>query len=1255
MSDTNTTNEKTPNEISQTLFRFVSLRNPQLADTSEKNKGFVIRPNGTEGVFDTQIESWATQNPKNTTKFEELELAAATFEEHAFKKEKSIELLPSVSDYYKLGKSLANNEDPDSDIIDRLTTTEALKIDNSAMISLWDNLIYQVVTQKDFYVKEAVIQTLKAVHYIDTYKTSEAGKLEKSLDLAKTAKVVLPAKLFVEDAPVETGDNIFTIDKTVIGNGDHITDESSAARILPVQEQRSLSVMQESRLKVEAEKNLRVTNALLKKDMTQSLKKELENLQKAYNKSYNKEYQTAYDEYQIVAKPIIDSNNTLLNDLEATFDENTTEAEKKAAYEQLELAEVPKFEFNFKNAINFYDLNAKLSTESFNLFIELFAEYDAEAISNNIDAGVPQDLQIKSDTEIRLYGEKVTLSDDYLSLQDIYEKVNEEVSTQSKTVLSTVEMRQQQYVNLGGALVPVAKTSTSTPFSYSLITYYSKINFITLSWLQFSFEVENESWSVAKAKFTATTPAGNHLEQTHLQIAVTNNKILFPNTFFNQFRSLSELKIEIYFDNGREATLEFQSIGSIDARYGVLTLKPLSSTTSGNGMTPKHFGVKRLGIADYLKVEQSVHAYVPGEVSNIENVMASELRHKSSVSRDYSEITDTTSKSQETEQISDTTKATRTDMQTEVAKEIEKQQNWEANTRMSGKAWGWSVEVGGSYANSTAQHDSTRQAVAKSQELTERAMERVLTKVSEERIQKIIKEHTETNVHEFDNRGKVTTTTDSQGAKPQHITGVYRWVDKKMKNQIYNYGKRTMFEFMIPEPARLHRLATQASGVSITAPIDPRSQEAGDWQMADYKVDETFLEHWAQIYGVKLTQKITKPTSTVHFPIDGDKNRFWHKLRNNGTFDEGQYSDNIVIPENLALKTIKVNYGYELGWMQTDNFNNGRVDLPNVGWGSIDYWYIIDGLNIEGNYPFKYQGHRVDSCNFSFDMTLDYSDTYLANWKQENFDAIIAAYTTAKEKFDADVKAATEAAAATAAEKKEKLTNYFREIENNLLKQNCIAYLLQDYLNTLGTGFDKGSKMEDFQILLGDNLDKYTSLAKFMEQAFEWTVMDYTFYPYYWANRSHWQEMYLTEETDPLFRNFLQAGMARVIVTVKPGFEDAVNFFMTTGRIWNGGEVPVIGDPMYMSIVEELRQPMGKPQGKYWITRVPTALTILQAGSVGLKVDDALPIFKEDHPEECENPLELEYESAFKPVDAVMEHGTEGSTLPRELTTIINK
>ena len=149
------------------------------------------------------------------------------------------------------------------------------------------------------------------------------------------------------------------------------------------------------------------------------------------------------------------------------------------------------------------------------------------------------------------------------------------------------------------------------------------------------------------------------------------------------------------------------------------------------------------------------------------------------------------------------------------------------------------------------------------------------------------------------------------------------------------------------------------------------------------------------------------------------------------------------------------------------------------------------------------------------------------------------------------------------AETNEEYANFYRDMESVILKHNCIAYLLQDYLTTLGQKFTNGNEMENFQVYLNDNLDQYTALSKFMEQAFEWEIMDYTFYPYYWADRKQWKDMYLSESVDPLFRSFLQAGMARVIVTVKPGFEDAVQFFLATGLTWNGGEIPVIGDPLY--------------------------------------------------------------------------------------------
>lgn len=242
--------------------------------------------------------------------------------------------------------------------------------------------------------------------------------------------------------------------------------------------------------------------------------------------------------------------------------------------------------------------------------------------------------------------------------------------------------------------------------------------------------------------------------------------------------------------------------------------------------------------------------------------------------------------------------------------------------------------------------------------------------------------------------------------------------------------------------------------------------------------------------------------------------------------------------------------------------------------------------------------------------------------------------------------------AAKAAEQKDVLGNFYRITESNIIKHNCIAYLLQNYLTELGQDFTDGDKMLNFRVNLGEDLDRYTAKAKFLEQAFEWSIMDYTFYPYFWADRKQWQEMYLSENTDTLFRSFLQAGMARVIVTVKSGFEEAVQYFLETGKVWLGGETPIIGDPLYMSITEEIKEPTGVPQGNYWITRIPTTLTILQAKSAGLEVTRALPIFPETEPENCENPEQLETETSFTLDDVQLSStGTGETTLPSNIVT----
>jgi hypothetical protein len=1240
-----TNNMSSTSNASKTLFRLVSLRNPQLTETKDKNLGFILRPKGATGIFDTAVAG----RPAKASKFGEMKRAARGFSNLGFETEKKIE----EGNFKKLliiGRKISKKETLTDTEKDYLTDYYKNLIDANKALNpegintfslLWNNLIYQIVTQGDFYIKEAISHILMAIQlgFANSLDLTDEEIIkvngEKPLEKALDAKVILPTSLFSEDNS---------------GTSFSASSKASDSDSKPVLGARTIQ-----RLESEARASLVSDKASLRKEALEKLNTELEKLQKKYHKSSYQAYQEQYAKYLEGNRERLELYDKKLAEIDSKITAETPEDEKRRLYETLKEYEVAPFEFSYKNEIDLEDLHSKLSPESFDLFLDLFAEFDKKKASEDAVRG---GIKIISHNTLEIGAQTIILDDELQNYSDALKITGNNISSSIQTALENSPLTQQQYVNIGGASVPVLQNTARTPMAYSFLAHNSFGLAGIRGFVNFSFEVEDASWTVANAKIIATTDTAGSFEENYSNIPVIDNKITLPSSLIDKFRASIVFRIEIIFDNGSQA---YGDLGQLYPKgdlslTGMLTLKRAAVENPGEPepvtiQKRKNFGIKRLGVADYLKVVQSVHAYVPGEVSNIENVMASELRHKSSVSRDYSEITDTTSKSQETEKMSDTSKTSRTDMQTEVAKELDKQQSITAYAHFSYDA-GYKLDIGSDYANTTAQRDSTRQAMMKSQEITERAMERVLTKVSEERVQKIIKEYTETNVHEFDNRGKVTKTDNAEAAQPKHITGVYRWIDMKYKNQIYNYGKRTMFEFMVPEPSRLHRLAlTVAKAQVLTAPVDPRTAPEKPWTMPNPKsatVEQ--IQHWAQIYGVQLeafpaaTKQIIHSAASV--PQTND--------------DFGIDYSQFMIPDNYAAKnasfSVRSSRNRGGGWQGSrysevfcSNLKGDMIGRSERG--DINFDEGASGLNATGNVSFQVKGHNVTNYSIKVTVNCELSEEYISKWKTESFNAIIKAYEEAYKKFQEEQARLDAEQKEKEAESKERQGNYYRYMEHDTLKHNCIAYLLQDYLNTLGqettNGADKTTQMDNFQVYLNENLDQYTALAKFMEQAFEWEIMDYTFYPYYWANRKSWQEFYLTESMDPLFRSFLQAGMARIVVTVKPGFENAVQFFLETGIIWNGGAVPVIGDPMYMSIVDEMRQPTGEAQGKYWITRVPTTLTILQDKSTGLPVNQPLPIFSESDPKNCENPKELEFETSFRlDEDAQLQHGEkETSTL----------
>ncbi len=1223
MTDTNNNVQATSSPATQTLFRFVSLRNPQLAKT-EGNTKFIFRDNEHKGVFDTLLDSteWA-QSGKSKIDFLTDKIKSGNFDfTKVYRTEDDLKKLPFLN-LYNLNKILIENGS--------LTSLQVNGFDNQSLNIpfLWDSLIYQILTQEDFYLKELLTQMLQTLHYIDNYDVfsaeSNAKKKKAKEKEVSSAKVVIPDFLFVDSAsiPSDNQSNVFTVGSSAVGSQDYISGDNAISNV-----SREIQYYPTE----SAGKRQKAVLAAYEKKQLEDLKKELSKTKALYEKQHAKAYDLAYKDYQNLVKPLYDAYYQEILEVEATFTEEMSQAEKDLALSQIEYPEIPDFQFEFRKERDTSFLKSKLSTDSLKSFVNLIGEYTAnENITGRLNNGevLPENIVAIGDNQF------ILPADENQSFGEMLETINDKLSDLDEAIYQNSVVEKQLYATVGGVVIPVGtnKTIENKTFSISMMSNEPNKYFGLLSF-------DDRSLSVVKATYTIQFSNGesisdNKILQSSLGQGVYeifNGNIYIPASYFNgeDFK----LTAEFLLSDGNTSVTEV-TMSKFNPGFGILNSKSQASDVSSSNFVPKNFGIKRLGIADYMKVEQSLHAYVPGEVSNIENVMASELRHKSSSKLLRTEDTVTTATSTETEHVSDTTTASRNEMQTEVSKILQQDKDAQAYAKWSGKTGvAGTFEVGGSYANHSSKEDATKQMVAKSQEVTSRAMDRIVTKVSEERVSKIIQEFTEKNVHEYDNR-----SGDS------HVTGVYRWVDKKMKNQIFNYGKRMMLEFMIPQPAKLHELALTKLPDTISLlekPLNPR--ESKDQPLANAQsASEQALQYWADYYKVELT---TLPTRKIphHIP------REYYRLKG----DNGQKFQTLNFPDNYAAKTITVVYGYEFGWMLVSDFKGGDKGLPYVGGGSIDDSFTVDGLNIDGSYSFKYKGNGVDSFNVSFNCDCELSDEFMLSWKREQFSKIIAAYDQAVKEWQDKIKALQDEAAANAANDEDTVENtqYYRQMEEVILKHNCISYLLQDYFG-IGKKLYNGLEMRDFNVLLNDDLDSYASLAKFMEQAFEWEIMSYNFYPYYWGSRDDWQKMYLADSMDPLFRSFLQAGMGRVVVTVKPGFEDAVNFFMATKKVWNGGEVPVIGDPLYLSIADEMRQPQGEKYGKAWITRVPTTLNILQAGTVGLEVTDALPITDEsENLTDFEVPEDVVLQSEFQySSDVKLGHSTAPTTLP---STIVN-
>lgn len=1137
------------------LFRFATLRTPQLISPGMKKIGYLEHPNIADSYF-----------LKTVADIEDIEKARKKvrdihFNFNAFKSVNSIkkinEQLYGFSSWLMLHKSSLTK----AEVFEKRNNVNGL--DLPQQVFLWDNVMYQIIAKESVYVRQACIQMLVASNFLTLTKDED--------EIKKAAREINTPRL---PSPPE---------------GDRQTDLylrrlANAKLVIP----QALTVRKEDKANEKyepmhdfepLEANFEKSYLLYKASFLEDVRSELSSLRNVYRKDYDAALKKAQADHETTVEKINKEyfEKSKIKGRNVVADTNTPAgvSEELDPNQRLFLR-YPEFKFEFNPPLSDKYAKGKLNNQT----LEVIQDQQLE------DQPVETALE-KVDRQIRSLRKKAFGTS----------PKPKKIVVTNGNVIKEKKLKLYCYT-IGIALEEKTKGLNNKMFMAINVGYSGA--FVISG--DFKLKIGNKAYNSKEINVIRNS------DKTLFMELFPNEKLIMGNV------QLFEVRGELKLNNGIQ--LIFNSTGYIKNKYTNGGARLGVEDVAEN--RDIHFGVNRIGIADYRKVEQEVCCYVPGEVSHIENILAKEYKERHTRNLTSTESTTELTSEVEIENLTDTSTTERNELHTEISSVLneDRSTNFGFSAGVSGSYAGVTVSADAyaDFATSDSSSDSNSTAKTYAEDVTRRALERVVQRITEKRVSKILKEYEENNRHGFDNRNG-----------DQHVTGIYRWVDKIYKNRLVNYGKRLMYDFLVPEPARFYRTAIttilkseeETPEIPTVIKVPPTPEELGF--SGPGHINEDNYQGFAAAYGVSLDippkekDNISHSVSVMPNP---DAKPFSYSI--NDLFIPDGYE---AVQANATMAFVYdratvggpdaefiMNLG---GQVFSEKYTNRNRTTKNLN-RSFNFTNPIR-TKVSGSIS----GDKIESAAADIVVSVERTDEVYDDWKNKTYDALMAAYNAKLQTYDAEMEA-TGLNEDNETEQPKTNPKFNRLIEQREIKRICIEMLAKPFNIPVGKDFyrtvtpcESNKATEIHHVKQNPSFEEYSSHVKFFEQAFDWEIMSYLFYPYYWADPCKWIELFQsTDANDPIFQSFLQSGMARVVVPVKVGFEEAVSFFMETGEIWNGGGLVLDSESdLYISIVEEMSEIEGFVEEE-WQTTVPTSLTIVQNQSAALD-EGGLPCCEE--------------------------------------------
>ncbi|WKD86621.1 hypothetical protein KCTC32516_01997 [Polaribacter huanghezhanensis] len=550
-------------------------------------------------------------------------------------------------------------------------------------------------------------------------------------------------------------------------------------------------------------------------------------------------------------------------------------------------------------------------------------------------------------------------------------------------------------------------------------------------------------------------------------------------------------------------------------------------------------------IAELFVVRDEVCKYELGDISYIKNIVKGETQER--VHRNlekeinYTETIDETKKFEEKFlEVTDKSSISKT-----IEDIIKDETKVHAGANYaSGKKDGPGYFVEGSF-DFKRNRDRTNKIVQdKSKDIIERMTSR---------LEQNVKTTTQLTLHK---ETEITNTSTLIGTT-EDVSRQFYFVNQTRKAQVYSHGMRSMLDFYIPEPSELLKrlVEKQFKHKQPKKPcinIDEIGTTKDDW--LDY----------VQCYGF----------SELEQPKEQPKG-YWHNIptyKKDPNDKHWSETDNIQIPEGYTATKIEMDtpkltprFGATHHRLRI-TFAGGMIQKSEGIKNQDDYFDPSDTCSARGSATLTLIGLALNKFEVSVRVWFEPDSIDNFSWQLEVHKLLMDKYQTELDEYNRAL-----------AEFKKQKENYFNknpfilsEMMKMQLKQAAISYITCQFFDDndalKGKVKDCGFPQMDLP-----ETKKEGEFVRFFEQAFEWQFMNYMLYPYFWGRKCSWEDKLKEEADNYLFTRFLQAGFARITISVRPGFEEMVNCYLQTKQLWCGEEAPILGIG-FLPIHQEIKE-----------------------------------------------------------------------------------